>query len=161
MIYPRRTLGVVIVSLCIGLGIFFALSLTARGLALAMVCFALAGGAAWLRRTPRFKMRLAVNARGVAWIHPEHGRGALQWKDVGAISIQQHGVNDLLSVCLVPKERPMDEGFVLSTADFGIGAEDAEIRLREFVRQVLPLLPADVVIDRGTRKQLAEWQSNV
>lgn len=158
---PRRTLGVVIVSLLVGLGIFFALSRTARGFALALVCFALAGGAAWLRRTPRFKMQLAVTARGLAWVHAEHGRGALQWKEVGAISIHRKGMDNSLSVCLVPKERSMDEGFVLSTADFGTGVEDGQVRLREFVKQVLPLLPAEVVIDRGTRKQLAEWQSNL
>ena len=147
-------------SILIAVGMFFSLRGirgNPRSMVAGVACFALAAGMSLLRRAGRTKMRLSVTSRGVAWVHPEKGSGALYWKEIGALMVREPGNGTSTAVCLVPQDRPAEECFVLSTGDFGIGDEAGEARLREFVKQILPMLPSDLNIDRGTRKRLADW----
>jgi hypothetical protein len=111
----------------------------------------------------RRRMRLMASAMGLAWFHPDRGQGALAWRDVGALIVRDDGGTDGLAVWLVPREAGSVAGrpaaaFSVSAGDLGLRRAEAEDRLRAFVSEVLPRLPHDVVLDRETRRRLADWR---
>jgi hypothetical protein len=154
---PPATGGSLLLLLLVAIAVAAAISGTARGAALAAGCVALIAGVAWMRRASRPRMKVAVSAGGFGWIHPARGSGMLPWKDIGALILNEGERAGGTSVCLVPRGEPAGVGCVISTEDLGVGPEKGEEMLRAFVERILPMLPADVTVDRGMRRKLAEW----
>lgn len=143
--------------LLIGLGLYLIVSLAPRGIAMGAVCLGLAVFVEWSRRRVQPRMRLSVGPRGIAWIHPGRGGGAMQWGEVGALSLRKADGRDAEAVCLIPRGGPPEGTFILAADDFGVARDQADERLRIFVESILPKLPSDLVIERDMRRKMEEW----
>ena len=153
----RFNLVGLIMLVLIGLGIYLIVQRTPLGIVIGLGCLGLAVLVAWLRRRGEPRMRLSAGPHGIAWIHPVRGGGAMQWREVGALSLRRRDAHEAEAVCLIPRSGAAELTFILAEDDFGAGEADADRRLRTFVESVLPKLPEDLVIDRDMRRKMGEW----
>jgi hypothetical protein len=149
--------AVYLLLLCIAGGITTAYWGGFRGAMLAVALFVLAGSIAWIRNATRPRMRMSLNPHMIAWIHPERGAGAVAWKDVGALMIQPGKGPEGTSVCLIPREKLAGEAFIITVRDLGGKRDEGEALLRDFVGRMMSRLPADLTVDRSSRKVLESW----
>lgn len=158
----RPSLRMTVIMVLLGAAGYFLFTLTPRGFVIAAGLAVLVALAARAGRRP---MRLVHNALGVAWTHPERGGGALNYRDVGALIVREDWGGEPLAIFLVPRTHSASHAgvlrppasFILTGRDLGGDPADREAGLREFVASVLPRLPTDVTLDRGTRRQLEAW----
>jgi len=111
----------------------------------------------------RSKMKLMVSPGGIGWVHPERGPGMIVWRDVAALIVRQAGAQKEIAFYLVPRtdaQSRYTEAFMMTTGDLGLPAAEGEERLKEFAAEILPRLPADLVVDRETRRWLDSWGLN-
>jgi len=158
----RPSAGVMLGMILLAVAGYFLFTRTPFGFMVAALLAVLVALAARAARRP---MRLIVNAQGVAWMHPERGAGSINFRDVGALILREDWGGAQLAVYLVPKTHSQSyagrlqptPSFVLTGRDLTGAPVEGEAGLKEFTASVLPRLPVDVTLDRGTRQRLAAW----
>lgn len=158
----RPRLMAILIMLLLGAAGYGLFTRTPRGIALAAGLAVLVALAARAGRRP---VRLIHNALGVAWTHPERGGGAMAYREVGAMIIRDDWGGERIALFLVPRGlsdshagqfRPANS-FVLTGADLGGDPAEQEEGVKAFAASVLPRLPTDITLDRGTRRRLEAW----
>jgi hypothetical protein len=158
----RPSLRATVAMLLLGIAGYCLFTRTLVGVVAAILMAILVGLAGRAGHRP---IRLIHNALGVAWTHPERGNGSIRYRDVGALIIREDWGGAELAVYLVPKTQSQShagrlhpaDSFVLTVRDLAAGPEEGEAGLRAFTASVLPRLPSDVTLDRGTRHRLEQW----
>lgn len=135
------------------------LSRTRAGVTLGL---ALLGGAVafWLLSAGRRKrLELRVSGSGIAWTISGAPGGEMAWRDIGAVAIRESPASgeEATAMFVVPREPGAGPGLILSVREMGRTTDEGVRNLREAAQRIVPHLPPDAIIDRGTRMSLMRW----
>ncbi|MEK7767787.1 MAG: hypothetical protein AAB368_16275 [bacterium] len=114
----------------------------------------------WRRHRP---FCFEVTVGGLVWNDPARGECALAWRDVGAVAVIESVAagEEASALLIVPREREAGPGCALAARALAAVPVAGVRRLKEAAAQILPRLPADVIIDRKSRMSLIRWGLDV